>query len=133
MKSTFATTWKKSVQPRKQRKYAYNAPYHIKGKFLAANLSKDLREKYGVRSLRLRVGDKVKVLRGNHKGKEGKIESVDVQRTFVNVAKIEHIKPDGSKRPIPLHPSSVQIIEPDLSDKKRKAKLENAKQEAKKE
>ena len=81
MKSAFATTWKSSVQPRKQRKYQYNAPAHIKGKFLAAHLSKELKEKYGTRSIRVRVGDRVKVVRGTEKGKEGKVENADVEKT----------------------------------------------------
>lgn len=124
MKSAFATTWKRSVQTRKQRKYNYNAPYHVKGKFLAAHLSQELRQKYGTRSLRLRKGDKVKILRGNHKGKEGTVERIDVQRTKIYLTKIDQAKTDGTKAPVALHPSSLLITEPDLSDKKRKEKLQ---------
>jgi large subunit ribosomal protein L24 len=123
MKSAFATSWKNSVQRRKQRKYTYNAPAHVKGKFLAAHLSKALKEKYGTRSVRIRTGDKVRILRGNSKGKEGKIERVDVERTQVYIAGVDAAKMDGSKAPVTLHPSSVMIIELDLSDKKRKEKL----------
>lgn len=134
MKSAFATTWKSSVQPRKQRKYVYNAPYHVKGKLLGVHLVKDLQKKYQTRNVRVRVGDKVKILRGTFKGKEGKVERVDAQRTEVYVAKIEHVKPDGTRKPIALHPSNLTIIELDLGDKKRKAKLESAtKKESKKE
>lgn len=124
MKSTFATTWKASVQRRKQRKYNYNAPHHVKGKFLAAHLSKELKEKYGTRSLRVREGDKVKILRGSSKGKEGKVEKVDMKDTKLYIAKMERTKPDGNKVPVALHPSSVMIIELNLDDKKRRAKLE---------
>lgn len=124
MKSAFATTWKRSVQPRKQRKYVYNAPAHIKGKFLSAHLSKELKEKYGTRNVRVRVGDKVKVIRGSEKGKEGKVERVDVANTHIFVAKVEMTKPDGGKVQVPLHPSNVIITELVLEDKKRKAKLE---------
>ena len=46
MKKTFSQSWKASKKPRKQRKYTIKAPLHIKGKFLHANLSKDLRKKY---------------------------------------------------------------------------------------
>ncbi len=127
MKSAFATTWKESVQRRKQRKYNYNAPYHVKGKFLASNLSKELRQKHGTRSIRVRKGDKVKIMRGNFKGKEGTVERVDAQRTKVYITKIEHAKTDNTKSAISLHPSSLMIIELDLSDKKRKAKLQPTK------
>ena len=124
MKSTFATTWNSSVQRRKQRKYNYNAPHHIKGKFLAAHLSKELQEKHGTRSARVRQGDKVRILRGNNKGKEGKVERVDMKNTKVYVTKMERTKPDGNKVPVGLHPSSIMIIELNLDDKKRRAKLE---------
>ena len=127
MKSSFATSWNKSVQRRKQRKYTYNAPYNIKGSFMAAHLSEELRKKYGTRSVRVKKGDKVKILRGSNKGKEGKVERVDVQKTRVYVAKVERAKNEGAKIPSGLHPSSVMIIELDLNDKKRKAKLEAAK------
>ncbi|MBS1194889.1 MAG: ribosomal protein L24p/L26e, archaeal/eukaryotic, partial [Methanomicrobia archaeon] len=47
----------RSIQPRKQRKARYTAPLHIKGKFLSATLSKELREQYKRRSLRVVKGD----------------------------------------------------------------------------
>ncbi|MCD6275005.1 MAG: 50S ribosomal protein L24, partial [Candidatus Aenigmarchaeota archaeon] len=51
MKQLFSKSWVKSKQPRKQRKYRHNAPKHIRQKFMHANLSKELREKYNRRSL----------------------------------------------------------------------------------
>ena len=129
MKTSFATTWNKSVQRRKQRKYNYNAPYHTKGKFMAAHLSEELRKKHGTRSARVKKGDKVKILRGNSKGKEGKVERVDVQRAKVYVTKVERSKNEGANVQLGLHPSSLVITELDMSDKKRKAKLEGAKKE----
>jgi len=124
MKKDYATSWKRSVQPRKQRKYLHNAPLHRKSKQLASNLDKPLREKYKRRSIRVRTGDKVKVMRGSNKGKEGKVERVDVQRAKVYVTKIERTKPDGTKTPLGLHASALKIVELNLDDKKRKAKLE---------
>lgn len=129
MKSSFATTWNRSVQRRKQRKYNYNAPYHVKGKLMASHLSEELRKQHGTRSARIKKGDKVKILRGNSKGKEGKVERVDVQKTRVYVTKVERAKNEGSNVQLSFHPSSLLITELDLSDKKRKAKLEGAKKE----
>lgn len=124
MKSRHATAWKSSTQPRKQRKYRHNAPLHTKGTFLAANLAKELRDKYGVRSLRIRAGDKVRVMRGQHKGREGKVESIDVKDGKIFVSKIELVKKDGAtKVPTALTASNLRIVELDTSDKKRMAKL----------
>ena len=66
-----------SKQPRKQRKALYNAPAHARGKHLSASLSKDLREKIGKKSLPVKSGDKVRVVRGDFKGHEGEVLTVD--------------------------------------------------------
>lgn len=124
MKSSYSTSWKSSTQPRKQRKYAYNAPYHVKGKLLSAHLSKELSDKYNTRSVRVRTGDTVKIMRGSHAGKEGKVERVDLQRTKIFVENISIDKHDGSKVGFGLHPSNVLVVALNLDDKKRKAKLE---------
>lgn len=128
MKSAFATTWKSSVQRRKQRKYQQNAPAHIKGKFLAAHLSKELKEKHDTRSVRVKVGDQVKIIRGSMKGKEGRVENVDVTNTLIYIEKVDKTKHDGSKTRMGIAPSNVVITELDLSDKKRKAKLTSSTQ-----
>jgi large subunit ribosomal protein L24 len=128
MKAKHSTAWIGSKQPRKQRKYRYNAPLHIKGKFLTAHVVKDLASKHGVRSLRVRTGDKVRILRGQFKSREGKVERVDVKNSRIYVAKIDTLKKDGATRiPYPLHPSNVMIVEFDMSDKRRSEKLKSGK------
>lgn len=123
MKTKFSKTWNSSTQPRKQRKYKYNAPLHVKQKFLSTNLSKELRDKYGLRNITVRKGDKVKILRGTHKGKEGKVEEVNIKKSKVYITKIERTKKDGSKTRVPITISNMQITELNLDDKKRKQKL----------
>ena len=122
-KNKFSTAWTGSVNPGKQRLYRYNAPLHIKQKFMHTHLSKELRQKYGVRNLQLRTGDKVKILRGQFAKKEGKVERVNLKRERVIVTGIDNIKKDGTKIPFPLHPSNLMIIDLNLEDKKRKSKL----------
>lgn len=120
MKAKHSTAWKGSRQPRKQRKYRYNAPLHLKGTFLASHLVKELRAKHNLRSIRVRVGDKVRVLRGTYKGREGRVERVDVRGGTVHVAKVEYVKKDGAtKVPYPLQPSNLMIVELDTTDKRR--------------
>ena len=55
MKSTWSRSWVRSVQPRKQRKYVYNAPSHILKKLMSAPLTKELRKQFGKRNLTVRV------------------------------------------------------------------------------
>ena len=124
MKKRFSNSWKSSKKPRKQRKYRANAPLHIRGRFLNVNLSKDLRKKYGKRSIRVRKGDKVRIMRGSFKKKEGGIERVDTKKSRVYISKIESEKKEGSKALIPIQPSNLMILELNLDDKKRKEKLE---------
>lgn len=108
-----------SKQPRKQRKFRENAPLHIKNKFLGCNLSKELKDKYGVRSLVLRKQDKVKIQRGQFKGKEGTVDRIDVKRVKVFVSVAQTTKKDGSKVYYPLNPSNLMITNLNLSDSKR--------------
>ena len=129
MKRKFSNAWKRSTQPRKQRKYRFKAPNHIKQKFMGSHLSKELRKKYQKRSVGLRKGDKVKVMVGKHKSKTGKIDRVDVRRQTAYITGIDFAKKDGSKIMVKFHPSNLLIIDLNLDDKKRLKKLEGKKAE----
>ena len=115
----WSSAWKSSKKPKKQRKYARNAPKHVKSKLVACHLSGDLRKKHGKRSMRVRKGDKIKVMIGTFKGKTGKVERIDTRKQRVFVTGIELLKKDGSKTLYPVKPSNILIQELDLSDKKR--------------
>ncbi|MCU0641954.1 MAG: 50S ribosomal protein L24 [archaeon] len=119
MKQEFSTQWISSKQPRKQHKYLANAPLHTKHRFLSANLSKSLREKYGKRSLPLRKGDEVLVMRGSFRKTKAKISSVDLKNTRVVLESIQRTKKDGSKVNVFFHPSALQIQILNLDDKER--------------
>ena len=114
---------KKSKQPRKQRKARYNAPLHIRHKFMNALLSEELRDKYEKRSFPVRKGDTVKVMRGDDKGKEGKVRSVDLKRERITVEGVVVARSDLSEVPRPIHPSNVMITKLELKDKQRESAL----------
>ncbi len=124
MKKSFSKSWKSSKQPRKQRKYRHNAPDHLKKKFVSVNLSKELREKYKKRNVPVTKGDKVKVLRGQYKGKTGAVDRVDLRNLKIIVNGVENIRKDGTKVTYPLDPSNLMITELKIEDKKRKASIE---------
>ncbi len=119
MKSEYSPQWIGSVQPRKQRKYLANAPLHIKHKFLSANLSKALRQKYGTRSIPLRKGDEVLVMRGSFKKKKAKITDVNVIKCTVTIEGLQRARKDGTKVNIPFKPSNLQIQSVVTDDKMR--------------
>ena len=120
VKQSFSKTWKRSTQTRKQRKYRYNAPLHVKQKMAHVHLSKELREKHGFRNAQVKKGDKVKILRGKFSKKEGKVERVDLKDGKVYVTGMEMIKKDGTKVLASFDPSNLMITTLDTSGKKRK-------------
>ncbi|MEM2118994.1 MAG: 50S ribosomal protein L24, partial [Candidatus Bathyarchaeia archaeon] len=66
-------TLKTTAKPSKQRKMLFKAPAHIRYKFFASPLSPELEKSHKIKSLPVRTGDTVRILRGDHKGLEGKI------------------------------------------------------------
>ncbi len=86
---------------------------------MGAMLSPELREKHGIKSIPLRVGDTVKVLRGDHKGKEGKVAKVDLKKMVITVDGVSVTKADGTEVPRPVQPSNVMITKLEIKDEKR--------------
>ena len=119
MKKEFSTHWKASKAPRKQRKYKYNAPMHIQGKFATAMLSASLFQKHKVKRLRVRTGDKVKIMRGKFKGTEGKVEFLNMKKSTAKITGVEVSKKDGSKAKVPIHISNLMITDMEVADKMR--------------
>jgi large subunit ribosomal protein L24 len=112
----FSTTWKASRNPRKQRNYAARAPLHIKRHLLGSHLSKELRAKHKHRAIPARKGDSVKIIRGQFKGRTGKVEMIKNARVYIQNVQVQ--KRDGSKAFYPMHPSNLIITEL-AEDKKR--------------
>jgi large subunit ribosomal protein L24 len=119
MKQAYVSSWNASTQPRKQRKYLWNAPAHVRTSFLSSHLSKELREKHKIRSLPVRKGDRIKVLRGQFAGTIGKITNVLRDDVRVHIEGVELVKADSSKKPYPVHPSNILILELVTTDKRR--------------
>ena len=127
MKTNWSKTWGKSTQPRKQRKYNYNAPFHVRHKLMSAHLSQALRKKTGRRAMPLKRGDEVKVLRGSKKGLKGKIFQVDLKKLVVNIEGQTRESTAGTKIPIPFKPSNLLITSLNLDDDMRAKSMESFK------
>jgi large subunit ribosomal protein L24 len=119
--------------PRKQRKLLYNAPAHLRHKLMAASLSPQLITSKGAKTLPVRKGDSVRIMRGDHKGFEGKISRVDLKNYRIYVEGLTREKVDGTTIFVPLHPSKVMIRNLNLDDKWRKAIAETKKELSKEE
>ena len=121
---TWSRSWVSSIHPSKQRKYRFKAPLHVRQKFLHVHLAPELRKKYGLRAVMLRKGDKVKILRGQHKKKTGAVTKVFLKQEKVFVEGIQKTKKDGSTVPLALNPTNLMITTLNLDDKRRKEKIE---------
>jgi len=108
-----------STQPRKQRKARFTAPLHLRQKFVHAPLSKELRAEFKKRSIQIKKGDTVKVLRGDHAGTEGEVQDVDLKKTLIKVAGVSNFRADGTEIPRPIHPSNVMVTKLNIEDAKR--------------
>ena len=118
-----------SSQRRKSRKAYFTAPSSIRRKMMSAQLSKELAKRWLTRSIPVRNGDTVKVVRGPNKNREGKVTEVYRRRWCIHIEKLVKEKTNGQQANIPVHPSNVQITTLRL-DKDRKAILERKKRDA---
>ncbi len=110
-------------KPGKQRKLEKNAALHQRQKKMSATLKPELKEEFGKRRVQVRKGDKVKILRGDKKGKTGKVERVNLNDYTVEIKDIERETQDQERVNIKFHPSNLMITKIDTEDKKREKKL----------
>ena len=98
-----------SSQRRKSRKAHFGAHSNLKYKLMSANLSKELRDKYGVRSLPVRRDDEVQVVRGHYKDSKGKVNTVYRKRWCLYIEKVSETKQNGANIRIPINASNCVI------------------------
>ena len=119
------------MKPTKIRnRQIYRAPLHVLSKQLGSHLSKDLRQKYGKRSIRVTVGDTVRVLRGEYKGVDGKVKDVSPLRNAIAIEGIKKEKLKGGHVDVYIRTSNLLVTELNTNDKWRIQKLEAKKPKA---
>ncbi len=75
------------------------------------------------RSLTIRKGDQVRIMRGDHKGEEGKVEKVSLKNLTITIEGVTQAKADESRSARMIHASNIMIIKPDMSDRRRLMKF----------
>nr|XP_058907620.1 large ribosomal subunit protein uL24-like [Kogia breviceps] len=114
--------------PSENRKRHFNAPSHIHRKMVSSPVSKELRQKYNVRSVPIRKGDEVHVVRGLYRGQQiGKGVQVYRKKHVMYVARVQREQANSATVHVGIHPSKVAItgLKPDEDCKEileRKAK-----------
>ncbi|MEE9116296.1 MAG: 50S ribosomal protein L24 [Thermoplasmata archaeon] len=112
-----------SSKPRKQRKRQIEAPLHRRKKMVRGHLAPKYLEAGKKRSLTIRKGDQVRIMRGDHKGEEGKVEKVSLKNLTITIEGVTQAKADESRSARMIHASNIMIIKPDMSDRRRLMKF----------
>ncbi|AIF83886.1 ribosomal protein L24p/L26e, archaeal/eukaryotic [Candidatus Nitrososphaera evergladensis SR1] len=107
-----------------------HVPKHQRDNMVGAALSDSLRQQYKRRSARVIKGDSVKVMRGEYKGVEGKVDKVNTVEGTLEIEGIQREKVRGGQVKVPIHASKVMITGLKTDDKYRSAMLSGQKQQA---
>ncbi|XP_010377817.1 ralBP1-associated Eps domain-containing protein 1 isoform X9 [Rhinopithecus roxellana] len=95
----------------KNRKRHFNAPSHIRRKIMSSPLSKELRQKYNVRSMPIRKDDEVQVVRGHCKGQQiGKVVQVYRKKYVIYIERVQREKANGTTVHVGIHPSKIMEL-----------------------
>lgn len=108
-----------SSKPNKQRSASFNADLMGRRERVAAHLSKELRSQYKRRSMALKRGDEVKVIRGEYAGKTGTITDINLKGYKILVSGITLKRTIGTEKQVPIEPSNVVITSMNLEDNAR--------------
>jgi large subunit ribosomal protein L24 len=114
----------KTKKPSTSRRKRYNAPNHIKRKYISAPLSPSLRAEHGTRTFPVIVDDTVTITKGDRKLAEGKILRVDTSTSRVYIEGVTRTRTDGSTLQIPIRAENVMITRLNMSDPRRREILE---------
>merc|ERR1711967_175129 len=112
-----------SSSRRKSRKAHFTAPSSVRRKIMSSHLNKELVQKYNVKSMPIRKDDEVIVVRGSHRGREGKVIQVYRKKYVIHIERVTREKSNGSTVNVGIHPSNVMITKLKL-DKDRRAILD---------
>src|SRR5215212_9422835 len=99
-------------------------PKHQRDKMVGAVLEDSLRKQYGRKNMRVVKGDSVRVMRGEYKGVEGKVEKVNTENATFHIEGVQREKIRGGQVKVPIHSSNVMVIGLNLDDDRRSSKLQ---------
>ena len=115
---------KKSSKPIKVRKaFARSTVREKSASLMRAALSSDLKTKHNRGTVRVRVGDSVKLIRGEYSGVEGKVQKVFPKEGRLTIEGVTREKIAGGTTPIRIHTSNLVVTNLNLDDKLRREKI----------
>ncbi|HYK93826.1 MAG TPA: 50S ribosomal protein L24 [Thermoplasmata archaeon] len=119
-----------SRQPRRQRKALFTADTFERRRRMSVPLSKELRTRYGRRSIPVRKGDTVRILSGSYVGREERVAKVDRRSYSLTLDNVTGKTADAKLKPLPIRPSHLVVTRLNLSDPWRRRVLRVPESEA---
>lgn len=111
------------MESRRERRKLYGAGLHTKKKLVHVHVSKELRATVKKRAVQVAKGDKVKVLRGDNKGKTAKVARVSIAYGKIYLEGQNSRTAKGREIPLAFEPSNLVIVELSGRSKEERAKL----------
>lgn len=108
-----------STKPNNQRREDAQTDLSQRRDMMAAHLSKELRKQYKRRSMSVRKGDEVKIIRGDHFGKAGEVVDIDLKKYMIFVNGVTIKRTVGTEKQVAVEPSNVVITSLKLDDNMR--------------
>ncbi len=109
--------------PRRQRRALYNASTAERRRRMTVLLSRELRGRFGRRSVPLRKGDTVRVLSGSFVGREERVARVDRRSYSITLDNVTLKTAEEKLKPLPLRPSHLVLVRLNLADPWRRRSL----------
>ena len=95
---------------------------------VCSNLSDNLKKQYNKKSTSVVKGDTVRIMRGEYKGVEGKVEKINTDKGKLSIEGVQREKIKGGQVKVLIHASNVKISSLNMDDNYRKNKFENKEQ-----
>jgi large subunit ribosomal protein L24 len=95
---------------------------------VCSNLSDNLKKQYNKKSTSVVKGDTVRIMRGEYKGVEGKVEKINTNKGKLSIEGVQREKIKGGQVKVLINASNVKISSLNMDDNYRKNKFENKEQ-----
>lgn len=95
---------------------------------VCSNLADNLKNQYNKKSTSVVKGDTVRIMRGEYKGVEGKVEKINTNKGKLSIEGVQREKIKGGQVKVLIHASNVKISSLNMDDNYRKNKLGNKEQ-----
>jgi large subunit ribosomal protein L24 len=95
---------------------------------VCSNLADNLKKQYNKKSTSVVKGDTVRIMRGEYKGVEGKVEKINTNKGKLSIEGVQREKIKGGQVKVLIHASNVRISSLNMDDNYRKNKFGNKEQ-----